>query len=232
MLLVLTACGGPKEAEPEADAPLDQTSPGQTTPENPDVSEPPTGQPDDTLPETVVVPGERVGPILPTTSRADLAKRFGDDQLSDQDVNIGEGSLAPGTVVEIGEDRTFTVIWVDESRDKPLLVQNFGPAWKTPQGLGVGSSLAELKEKLGDFQLYGFGWDYGGSIVLENTKLDKYHGNLFLRVEPPKAMAEQHPDAYRALSGDTLFESGNPNMEALQPVIYEMTVYLNPLGNE
>ncbi|MBD0268910.1 MAG: hypothetical protein ICV77_11535, partial [Cyanobacteria bacterium Co-bin8] len=115
------------------------------------------------LQDTVVVPGERVGPIRPTTSRAELAELFGEEQLRDEEINVGEGFTEPGTVVDLGEDRRLTVVWTDDSRSKPLMAKDFGSEWKTPEGLGLGTSMAELKQELGDFELFGFGWDYGGS---------------------------------------------------------------------
>ncbi|MBD2256560.1 hypothetical protein [Pseudanabaena sp. FACHB-2040] len=183
------------------------------------------------LQDTVVVPGERVGPIRPTTSRAELAELFGEEQLRDEEINVGEGFTEPGTVVDLGEDRRLTVVWTDDSRSKPLMAKDFGSDWKTPEGLGLGTSMAELKQELGDFELFGFGWDYGGSIVLENTALDEYHGDLFLRVRPSQATIEQHREAYEAVVGDAVFESTDPHMEPLEPVVYDMTVYLNPLGS-
>lgn len=226
MLLGLIACGGPQAtdqaADPTAASKTAETATGQPT-AAPQQSGP-------TLQDTVVVPGERLGPITSKTTRSELAKLFGEENLTDKDINVGEGTMEPGTVVSLPADQSLTIVWTDKTRSKPQMVRDLGAAWKTPEGLGTGSSLAELKEKLGDFQLYGFGWDYGGSIVLENTKLDKYYGNLFFRVEPPKDKIEQNPDAYKALAGDKLFPSTDPNLEPLQPVVYDTMVYLNPLS--
>jgi hypothetical protein len=223
VLLILVACGGSRtpdqRAEPIASEPLPEIA---TT----DLANAEVG-----LSDTVVVPGKRVGPVTPTTSREDLVRLFGEDQLKDEEVNVGEGFTEPGTVVDLGEDRRFTLVWTDDTRSKPLMAKDFGPAWQTPEGLGMGTSMAELKQKLGAFELFGFGWDYGGSIVLEDTPLDEYHGELFLRVRPTQAAIAQHRAAYEALLGDGTFDSNDPHMEPLEPFVYDMTVYLNPLGS-
>lgn len=228
MLLGLIACGGPRDADQATDPASPNADPQTVTSPTKESPQQPAGT--SALQDTVVVPGERVGPITSKTSRDDLAKIFGEKSLTDKDINVGEGTMEPGTVINLPNDQGLTVIWTDKTRSKPQLVQDLGAAWKTSEGLGKGSSMAELKEKLGDFQLYGFGWDYGGSIVLESTKLDKYYGNLFFRVQPPKDKIDQHPDAYKALQGDKLFQSTDPNMEPLEPVVTDTMVYLNPLS--
>lgn len=172
-----------------------------------------------------VVPGDRVGPVTANTNRQDLVTLFGAAQLRDQDVEIGEGMTEPGTVVNLGGDRNFTIIWTDASRSKIAVVRDFGAAWKTPQGIGLGSSFAELQQVLGEFQLYGFAWDYGGTLSLENSKLSQYDGLLILRVAPPAAVS---PDsaAYQAVLGDTLYPSSDPNFQTLNLSVNEMMVYL------
>ncbi|MEM8809191.1 MAG: hypothetical protein AAGF01_24485 [Cyanobacteria bacterium P01_G01_bin.38] len=179
------------------------------------------------LTDTAVIPGERVGPITRGTSRERLADLFGEDRLSDQPVDIGEGFTEPGTVVDLGPEQSFTIVWQDGSRSQPAVVRDFGPAWQTPEGLGVGTSFEELKTVLGAFQLYGFAWDYEGSLVFEDSQLDAYQGQLTLRVTPDPAAIATHKNAYQALVGDVLFSSNDPNLEPLDISVYEMIVYLN-----
>jgi hypothetical protein len=182
--------------------------------------------------DRTIIPGERVGPITSTTSRADLAEIYGEGVLNDQPIPMGEGTTEPGTVVELGPEDHFSVVWADDSQTEPLLVKDFGPAWQTPEGLGVGVPYDKLESELGNFKLYGFAWDYQGSLDLQGSQLDKYHGNLLLRVSPSETAMKEHADAYQAVMGDTLYESNNPNLDPLELSVYEMTVYLNPLTGE
>ncbi|MEO0455984.1 MAG: hypothetical protein AAF152_05280 [Cyanobacteria bacterium P01_A01_bin.114] len=179
------------------------------------------------LTDTTIIPGERVGPVTRSTSREALTSLFGEDRLSDEPVNIGEGFTEPGTVVDLGPEQSFTIVWQDGSRAQPAVVRDFGSAWQTPEGISVGTSFDELKSVLGTFQLYGFAWDYEGSLVLENSQLAPYQGNLTLRVTPDRAAIANHEDAYQAVVGDILFPSDDPNLAPLDISVYEMIVYLN-----
>ncbi|WP_204137722.1 hypothetical protein [Halomicronema sp. CCY15110] len=181
------------------------------------------------LPDTVVVPGDRVGPITRDTSRDRLVELFGEAALTDTEVAVGEGFTESGTVVAANGDAAFAVIWVDDSQAAPATVKDFGPAWETPEGIGIGTSFAELQEILGPFELYGFGWDYGGTLVLEGSELSGYYGSLILRVQPADPeLFQQQSGAFQALLGDKLIASDNPSLPDLNLVVDEMIVYINP----
>lgn len=183
----------------------------------------------DPLADTTVIPGQRVGPITPQTSRQDLSRLFGEAKLQDQDVGIGEGESEPGTRIELGPERSLSVVWADASRTQAIAVRQLGPAWRTPQGLGLGSSFADLQAQLGPFELFGFGWDYGGTVLLANTQLAQYQETLILRLYPTQITADGLQNAdYKAVLGDGQFASTNPHMQALQPKVVDMVVRLAP----
>ncbi len=177
--------------------------------------------------DRTVIPGQRVGPVTSETSREDLVDLYGEDKLQDQAVPMGEGTTEPGTLVDLGPDQQFSIVWRDQAQTAPLLAKDFGPAWQTPEGLGVGVPYSTVQSVLGTFKLYGFAWDYEGSLVLEGSNLDQYYGDLLLRVRPSQASAAAYPQAYQALMGDALFAGDDPNLEPLDIQVYEMTVYLN-----
>ncbi|HBE30516.1 MAG TPA: hypothetical protein DD990_03975, partial [Cyanobacteria bacterium UBA11368] len=102
----------------------------------------------------------------------------------------------------------------------------FGTAWKTREGIGVGTSLTELRRILGEFQLSGLAWDYGGTVVFERTRLARYQGGLTLVVDAAPDAAQRFPNNYQAVSGDSLFSSNNPNWQRLGIKVAAMTVYL------
>ena len=181
------------------------------------------------LTDTTIVPGDRVGPITSDTSRSDLVNMFGEAVLADTEVAVGEGFTESGTVVADGSEQTLAVIWVDDRQAEPATVKDFGPVWQTPEGIGVGTSFDELQAILGPFELYGFGWDYGGTLVLENSNLSDYYGSLILRVQPADPdLFQQEAGAFQALQGDKLISSEDPNLPALDLVVDEMIVYINP----
>ncbi|MGJ3247496.1 MAG: hypothetical protein ACFE0I_15660 [Elainellaceae cyanobacterium] len=181
------------------------------------------------LPDTLVIPGERVGPVTDSTSRAELAEIFGESRLTDEDVYVGEGFTEPGTHVELGSEYSFKIIWADDSRSAPLEVRELGSAWTTPQGIGIGTSFSELRDTLGSFELYGFAWDYGGTVVLDETTLADYSEYLVLRVQPTDA-AQQDTSDYQAVTGESIYKSDNPHFGALDLRVSDMIVLLNIPG--
>ena len=219
---------------PTAGSPPASTAvlPAQTSPDNPatatNLETSVTSSSTAIATDTTIIPGERVGSVTQATSRADLATLYGEAALSDTEVHIGEGFTEPGTTVNADTPAMFSVVWAEDAPSQAVTVRDFGPAWQTPEGLRVGMPFAELQSVLGDFNLYGFGWDYGGTIVLESSDLSNYSGQIVLRLAPANANTfQQQTEAFQALSGDRLISSDNPYLPALDLVVDEMIVYLN-----
>ena len=179
--------------------------------------------------DILIVPGERLGPIRRTTTKQDLVKLFGASHLIDKTISGAEGmgSFA-ATQVNLNQGRSLLVVWSDNTRTKPLDVRNLGSAWKTREGIGVGIPLSELRKKLGNFKLYGLAWDYGGTILLDSSKLSRYQGKLILRVDTAPNAYEKFPNDYQAVSGDSTFSSSNPHWKPLGIRLAEIIVVLNP----
>ncbi|MEH1767875.1 MAG: hypothetical protein V7L27_06570 [Nostoc sp.] len=179
--------------------------------------------------DILIVPGERVGPITRTTTKQDLVKLFGASHLVDKTISGAEGigSFA-ATQVNLNQGRSLLIVWSDNTRTKPLDVRNLGSAWKTREGIGVGTPLSELRKKLGNFKVYGLGWDYGGTILLDSSKLSRYQGKLILRVDAAPNASEKFPNDYQSVSGDSTFSSTNPHWKPLGIRLTEIIVVLNP----
>ncbi|MEA5598080.1 hypothetical protein [Rivularia sp. UHCC 0363] len=174
---------------------------------------------------TSIIPGKQVGAVTKKTTRADLVTMFGESKLTDDVILEDKGTLSvPVTKVNLGKENNFTVVWEEDTRKSLLYVTDFGSAWKTPEGIGVGTPLKELNQKLGDFKLTGLGWDYGGFINLETTKLPQYQGKLSLRLAADEKAAKNHPKQYKAILGDIEFSSTNPNWQPLDMKLAQMTV--------
>ncbi len=222
LLLFMTGCGvdlSSLRPSPSTNAPQE---PPTAAPANP----PSSSQEPDLLGDRLIVPGDRAGAIIQTTSRADLAALLGEDNLHDQDIHVGEGFMEPGTIVypDSPED-TVTVVWEDAERVQPLSLRDFGTAWATPEGLGIGSSFSTLQSVLGDFELYGYEWDYGGTVQLEGTALEQYSGLLILRAYPTAETVEVAQADYNAVLGDALYSSSSSHIQALAPAVEEMIMF-------
>ncbi|MBW4651819.1 MAG: hypothetical protein KME20_01985 [Kaiparowitsia implicata GSE-PSE-MK54-09C] len=222
LLLFLTGCGADLSRllpSPSADAPQE---PPTAAPANP----PDSSQEPDLLGDRLIIPGDRAGAMSQTISRADLAALVSEDSLQDQDIHVGEGVMEPGTIVypDSPED-TVTIVWQDAERTQPLSLRDFGTAWATPEGLGINSSFSTLQSVLGDFELYGYGWDYGGTVQLEGTALEQYSGLLILRAYPTAETVEVAQADYNAVLGDSLYSSSSSHIQALAPVVEEIVMF-------
>ncbi|HBE33835.1 MAG TPA: hypothetical protein DD990_21610, partial [Cyanobacteria bacterium UBA11368] len=84
------------------------------------------------LRDTLIIPGERVGPVTRNTSRRDLARLFGESRLRDKTISGAEGiGQFAATDVNLGRERSFTVVWSNSAQNQVGTVRNFGTAWKT-----------------------------------------------------------------------------------------------------
>ncbi|MDX2214141.1 MAG: hypothetical protein SFY66_12705 [Oculatellaceae cyanobacterium bins.114] len=232
LMLIVSCASNPSSETPVSNAPAETAptpAPEASAPETATANAPAAAE-TEAEGDTTVVPGERVGPITRDTTRDDLVELFGEDNLKDETIDIGEGESEIGTIVYPDSERSLTVIWTDDTRNKLAAVINLGSAWKTPEGIGVGMPFAELQEKLGEFQLYGFDWDYGGTVMLEGTQLAAYDGLLVLRLQPADDASEKSPSNYQAVVGDKLFSSTDPNFQSLDITVNEMAVSLDPEG--
>ena len=168
-----------------------------------------------------IVPGEKVGAITGNTSRADLMKFYGAENLSDTDYPIGEGETVPGTIVFPGTSREATVIWAPQFKDEKVdRVVISGKEWLLPEGIRRGDNLAAVEKINGaPFMIYGFGWDYGGVGYFKGGLLDRKVQVWF------RPSVEEGP-AYEAVLGDSLFHSGDGAMRAVDPRVEKVAIVL------
>ena len=158
------------------------------------------------------------------TSREQLTEHFGEDALEDADIDVGEGITQPGTVVAAGTPHAQEVVWKDAERTLPERITVRGDGIRDPQGLGLGTTLAELEESIGPFQLTGFGWDYGGTVFLEGTRLAKMQDRVFFRLQPGDTDSEAAKAALDVVAGDALFSSSDQHVKALDLTVGELLV--------
>ena len=139
----------------------------------------------------LIVPGVRVGAVMKQTTEKALKSLYGDDEVTQIDIELGEGETEQGTALFPKDPtRTLHILWHSDSRT-PRVIYVRGRVWRTADGIGLGTSLKELENQNGGlFTLLGFMWDYSGTVVswdggtLEG-KLDK-DGRVLLRLSPPE----------------------------------------------
>ena len=189
----------------------------------------------------IIVPGERVGRITAATTATDLISVYGATNVRNEEVYLGEGFSEMGTGLYLSdESKTLRILWQDpEEKARPASIQITGATsvWKTEAGITLGTPLTKVQELNGKpFKLFGFEWDYGGTLS------DGNNGNIkgLAHEDPEKGFLpaylsltfqpdyEGKPDfpqeKMRQVSGDTEFSSDHPVMQELDPLVYSITV--------
>jgi hypothetical protein len=178
----------------------------------------------------LIVPGKSVGKITKQTDRQGLVEIFGKSNVEDFTEHGPEGiGESPATRVKIGGKESLRVIWQNDTRKKIGSIAVYDSQWHLADGLAVDMTVAALEQKFGQFSFYGFGWDYGGTVISENNaKLDQYRKqskiNFILGL--PHERCQQFPADCRAVSGDSTFETDNPHLNSLKPRIEVLYVRL------
>ncbi len=184
----------------------------------------------------LIVPGKRAGPIVPKTTRADLISLFGAKNVEEGDVTVGD-EVGPGTIVMKDQPEvSFSIFWNDDEPEPHIAAIHFCLVaatsrcrWHTEENITFGTALQSL-EKLngGKFKLLGFAWDFEGTVVSWNSgRLEKFSNGclgLALVPRPDEPIPEGKRDFFDQLSGDKEFWSSEPGMQALNPVVFRMSI--------
>jgi hypothetical protein len=119
----------------------------------------------------IIEPGVRVGPVTAGTSEAALRKQLGPQIVRTAAIEFGEGETESGTILYPDDpEKKLEILWKDEktrARPRHVLIRAERTRWHTPQGITLGTPLAEI-EKLNGRPVYLFtGWetDCGGQII-------------------------------------------------------------------
>jgi len=194
-----------------------------------------------TDPDWLIVPGERVGFVTAETTDASLKALFGASNVESVDVYLGEGFTSPGTAVYPSDTtRRIEVVWSDETRTVPKEVRLTGDSsvWRTAEGISLGSTLREIERLNGyPFRLVGFAFDYGGTIVdcgrgrlvaLGCSVADERGASkgrlMVVRLNP--GVDALGTSEYRQVLGEREFSSGHPAMQKLNPRVYQLIVFI------
>jgi hypothetical protein len=178
--------------------------------------------------DRAIVPGQRVGQIVKSTTRKDLAQLFGAKNLKDTNTaDPGGAELFPATLIKGTQGYTLLVQWQDRSRRRVTRVRILDPQWQTPEGLRLGTSFTQLRQIVGNFQLYGLDWDYSGTIIWNATKLSKYDRKLWVQITPDTDLARKQKKVRQSVIGDRQYPSNHPAWAKLKPTVAAILVSLD-----
>lgn len=181
--------------------------------------------------EWLIVPGESVGKITKTTSYENLKATYGEENITDGVVHLGEGQTSPATILYPDQsDKTLKIVWRDSSRTEPsyIEIQSKGSRWQTKEGIAIGFKLKELEKLNGaSITLAGFRWDHGGIIRSYNNGALKKVSSMGLRIAlKPNSEMEKLVRSL-GVAGDKSFLSTEPNVQKLDPEVRLIMISFN-----
>ncbi len=175
-----------------------------------------------------IIPCSSFGPIQANTSQDDLIKLFGKDNLQETQLEGPEGESYPATIVFPNDPaKKVEIVWKDavgKRNPGEVTVRGTKGAWKTSQGITLGTGLKDLETMNGaPFTISGFGWDYGGHVLSWGQgKLSALPKRLILQFDP-KANPKATDKDVLAVSGDKDFKSNLPALQRLNPGVSEIS---------
>lgn len=152
-----------------------------------------------------------------------LEQRFGAENIVNQTLPGPEGESYEATVLFPNDpERRLEVHWHDVSareRISEVSVSGALSDWRGPQGLALGQDIEQVERANGRaFQIYGFGWDYGGNV-------SDWNGGLFAPQRGCLVRAQFYADTSdTSIMGDTPFMSDLPAMRAAHPRVSQMAI--------
>ncbi|MBI9063934.1 MAG: hypothetical protein JEZ14_18265 [Marinilabiliaceae bacterium] len=143
-------------------------------------------------------------------NQQELIKALGADNVVNEEQWFEEGTVKKDfSRIYEGKDDELSIIW-DENGP---VVQTWSKEakWQT-RGISTGMSLANLiKLNNAPINFFGFGWDYGGTVVLGNGAIKSKGITVVLGI------ASEHPDIEK-LYGDSEFTSAKLNDKIIQAI--------------
>jgi hypothetical protein len=180
----------------------------------------------------LIVPGQRVGPITATTTRAELDTLFGKENVHDGSFEGGDVPEAATVVFVEDPSASLAVTW---ERERPATIHicfrtQTGPCkWRTASGIRIGLPIRELDRLNGkSFQVAGYAaLDQGAVTSWRHGLLEEdpaVCGHLLVRLTPA-AMLQDRPlskdesSLLKGLQGEKPYSSNYLPLLELNPIV-------------
>lgn len=129
----------------------------------------------------------------------------------------------PNTLLYSGTSNRVEFVWEDTTRcSKLAYIEIYGQrtAWKTKEGITLGTKLKELERLNGKpFTFFGFDWDYSGATSWENGNLATRKIFVYLGYPPNADMA-----LFEGLVGDKEIKSDSKQAQKANPVVWKINI--------
>ncbi|MGH9423225.1 MAG: hypothetical protein ACRD3J_24835, partial [Thermoanaerobaculia bacterium] len=166
--------------------------------------------------------------FAPTASSASLQRVLGNPETAADSLPLGEteGDMLPATIFFPHDPlRRIAIVWRDtiaKRTPRYVWLSHGASAWRTRQGISVGTSLRTLERLNGrPFRLAGFAFDGSGSVTSwEGGRLATLStGTCWfgMRIDSLGPLSPAERRSYQQVIGDRIFSSGHPAMQSLNP---------------
>jgi hypothetical protein len=186
------------------------------------------------------------GSINAHTTRQDLVRAYGANNVVDRDLDLGEGEVEPGTILFPSDpERSVQIEWKDvKTKTEPsrLTIRGNKSRWKALHAISLGTTLKQLERLNGNpFHMSGYGWDYSGTVLswdkgMLTDDLGQFdgpveHGRIILRLNCDTASKEPlTKEEDMQVAGDRDLSSNHPVLQKMNPCVSEM-VWIFPGGH-
>ena len=170
------------------------------------------------------------GVFPPSLTAEQLERRFGKENVTAGDVDLGEGEKERGTILfPASKNDQVSITWKEKDHQRRpasvrLLIEGTAQSrWRGPLGVSTQVRLKDLEAfNRRPFRIFGFGWDYSGSVASwADGLLDQ------LANSPCRFIVRMNPEEgadialQNTVMGDREYSSGHPSMQRLNPKAYE-----------
>lgn len=190
----------------------------------------------------LIVPGQRVGSITATTTRAELDELFGKENVHDGSFEGGEVPEA-ATVIYPGDSSAALAITWDRERPATIHIcfsTQTGPCrWRTASGIRIGLPIRELGKLNGKgFQAGGFAQDRGQVVSWRKGALEEDPagcGHLVVRLSPAgeaegRELSKGESDLVKQLQGEKPYASSYLPLLELNTIVSALEMQFTGTG--
>jgi len=168
-----------------------------------------------------VVTKSGIGFLAHDTSRRKIERKLGGDKVVEHRFDQGEGIFLPGLKLLPGTPWELNLQTDGETIER---IEVIGSGYELASGVRLGASLSDLREALGPFELYGYGWDHGGTLLTPDFEPPGFQ--IAVQTEPAKHdEAGLGPKGREVLrGGESTFPSTHPGLDELEPHVASITL--------
>lgn len=168
---------------------------------------------------------KHIGEINFEDNPKSLVNKFKAEQISTDSLFLEGMFQEVITIIDLGKPTEIKIRWNENNQIKIIEIEHPQSPYRFSNGLKIGSTLKDLVTiNKKEISFYGFGWDYGGTISGFNNGTIQEDLPCFGGVLTRKSNEQSD---FKKLSGDRIFKSDSPDVNAQQIYLSKIRISLN-----